>query len=196
MIQLLAIVLLAAGVTGCASTKAYLVDRGRDAADIFSVSVGVGAGAKARVGPVHVGLAAVHDTVGLRGGEPFAVPILIDSLDPLDFDLLIFGGESQEKAGFDRFKEFETEGGLQCFSTVCSSTSPERPTLHPYYTEVEVAGGLGVTLRVGFNSGELVDFILGWFGIDIFNDDLAAQKLKRSRQASQVPAHKLATPKS
>jgi hypothetical protein len=195
MIQLLAVVLLAASVTGCASTKACFVDRGRDAADIFSAAVGVGAGAKARIGPVHVGLAAIHDTVGLRGGEPFAVPILIDSLDPFDFDLLIFGGGAQGQAGFDRFKVFETEGALQCFSKVWASTSPKRPFLHPYYTEVEVAGGLGVTIRVGFNPGELVDFVLGWFGVDVFNDDLEAQERKKSRQVSQVTPHKLTAPK-
>ena len=31
---------------------------------------------------------------------------------------------------------------------------------------------LGRTLRFGFNPGELLDFILGWFTIDIYGDDL------------------------
>jgi hypothetical protein len=49
-------IVIAAGVvasaTGCASTKNYLLDRGRDAADFFTATVGVGAGAKVRIGPL------------------------------------------------------------------------------------------------------------------------------------------------
>ena len=33
---------------------------------------------------------------------------------------------------------------------------------------------MGVTLRVGINAAEVVDCVLGWLGIDIFNDDSAA----------------------
>ena len=41
--------------------------------------------------------------------------------------------------------------------------------------DVEVAFGFWHTLRLGFNPGELLDFILGWTTIDIFNDDLEAK---------------------
>jgi hypothetical protein len=34
-----------------------------------------------------------------------------------------------------------------------------------------VGSGAFISQRAGFNPGELVDFILGWAGIDIFNDD-------------------------
>jgi hypothetical protein len=37
-----------------------------------------------------------------------------------------------------------------------------------------VAGGL----RVGFNPGELVDFLLGWTTLDIYNDDLGTRKVE------------------
>jgi hypothetical protein len=65
----LAVVL--ASMTGCASTGRYFADRGRDAADIATVCVGVGAGAKVQIGPVHAGLIANTDLVGLRGGRLF-----------------------------------------------------------------------------------------------------------------------------
>ena len=39
-------------------------------------------------------------------------------------------------------------------------------------TQLEIAGGLIFTLRLGFNPGELLDFILGFSGIDIWHDDL------------------------
>jgi hypothetical protein len=53
-------------ISGCATP--YLVDRRRDAADIVTVTAGMGGGAKARVGPVQVGFWGCHDIVGLRGG--------------------------------------------------------------------------------------------------------------------------------
>ena len=38
-------------------------------------------------------------------------------------------------------------------------------------TQCELAAGLGPTVRLGFNPGELVDFILGWTTLDIYGDD-------------------------
>ena len=69
IIQAVIAVVVIASMTGCASTKAYFIDRGRDAADIFTVTVGEGGGAKARVGPLQIGLWGNHDVAGLMGGE-------------------------------------------------------------------------------------------------------------------------------
>lgn len=55
-----------------------------------------------------------------------------------------------------------------------------------YFTEIEAVGGLGLTLRMGVNPGEFVDFLLGWFGIDIFNDD---DRLKNRRTAPNQAVH-------
>jgi hypothetical protein len=41
------------------------------------------------------------------------------------------------------------------------------------YTQIEVSGGVLVSFRLGFNPGEIVDFVLGWFGADIYGDDLS-----------------------
>ncbi len=47
-----------------------------------------------------------------------------------------------------------------------------RPNL-PTWTHLEVAAALGVGVRLGFNPGELLDFLLGFFGADLYGDDLA-----------------------
>ena len=60
----------------------------------------------------------------------------------------------------------------------------------PFFTQVEVALGLGGTCRLGFNIGELVDFLLGWGGKDIFNDDLevppAVSRRERRKRAAAI----------
>ena len=47
-----------------------------------------------------------------------------------------------------------------------------RPNL-PTWSHLEVAAALGVGVRLGFNPGELLDFLLGFFGADLYGDDLA-----------------------
>jgi hypothetical protein len=55
---------------GCASTG-YWGARGRDAADIFTFTVGAGDGAKVRVGPIQVAAVKTADLAGLRAGQFF-----------------------------------------------------------------------------------------------------------------------------
>ena len=64
----LLVVTVACG-TGCAT--GYWVDRGRDAADVFTATVGCGVGAKGRLGPINVGLAFDSTIAGVRGGKGF-----------------------------------------------------------------------------------------------------------------------------
>jgi hypothetical protein len=49
----------------------------------------------------------------------------------------------------------------------------------PYYSQIEVVAAAGVSLRIGFNPGELLDFFLGWFGVDIYHDDLSKRTARR-----------------
>jgi hypothetical protein len=44
-----------------------------------------------------------------------------------------------------------------------------------YFTQIEVVGGFGLVLRLGFNPGELLDFVLGWATVDIYGDDSATK---------------------
>ncbi|MCX7009987.1 MAG: hypothetical protein NTY53_22555 [Kiritimatiellaeota bacterium] len=190
LVQIVVVATVIASMTGCASTKGYFTDRGRDAADIFSVAVGVGAGVNARVGPLRTGLAVIHDTIGLREGMPFTQPIWPGiTPDAYDIDLLVFGGAECNCGNFDRFKHFETAGFQFPFlSTVYVSDfgDTKKPFIHSYYTQIEIAGGLIGTLRLGFNPGELLDFILGWATIDIFNDDLEARKRNEKSDKASI----------
>lgn len=54
-----------------------------------------------------------------------------------------------------------------------------------YFTQLEVSIGLYGGVKIGFNPGELLDFLLGFIGIDIYNDDAPyddprIEKLKKS----------------
>lgn len=58
-----------------------------------------------------------------------------------------------------------------------------------------MAGGFIGTLRLGINVVEALDFILGWVGIDILQDDAERRKLKeQSNQAAQTMGPNVADP--
>jgi hypothetical protein len=202
-VQIAAGVIFVATMTGCTSTKAYFVDRGRDAADILTVTAGTGVGASVRTGPVHCGLFYGRDRIGLRGGEsrwvwtlkksePWQGPelwaMMIDPLlvypAPDDINLTgfdIFQGERETNTiSRMRGKWYEVEGVcpfvMMPVTNNYAFTGSQYP--HSYLTQIELSAGLGITLRLGFNPGELLDFLLGWFGIDIFADDIEMKKLR------------------
>ena len=183
-------------LTGCASTKAYFSDRGRDAMDIVTVTAGWGAGAKARVGPFHTGLFCNQDQIGLRGGRlalfgTQTVPQLFD-FDTLVIPVTFFGPcfgfewfEPDQVTEASRYKEFSSFYSIPFWGLPVRTGSDDDPAAPfklnrhnlPYFTQIELAAGLGPTVRIGVNPGELLDFILGWVGIDIYDDD--AKSLKR-----------------
>ena len=49
-----------------------------------------------------------------------------------------------------------------------------------YYTQVEVVIAIIGSLRLGFNPGELLDFLVGWTTLDIYGDDLNKKGSKTS----------------
>ncbi len=203
LIQITIVLAVVAGMTGCATP--YMIDRRRDAADMFTATIGTGAGVKARAGVLQVGLLANHDAAGLRGGTvgywKWKTPELLDSVS--DFDWLVvplysFGVECFHPATHgvaERSKGFDTEKWLPILtmpmSDVCSLSAPGQV---PHYLQCELVAGVGVTIRLGFNPGELLDFVLGWTTIDIFNDDLEARKTKKQAigigsPIAEAPSH-------
>lgn len=190
--------------SGCASSG-YLKDRMHDGADVFTATAGKGFGVQTRVGPAHVGLLGAGDRVGIRGGQ---VLPLRSSAGPSFIDSGAYGGEycigvfgyeyfgtmaGTENGG--RHKEFET---IFCFIPTGESLKSGKPVLNPaYWTQIEVVAGVGISLRLGFNPGELVDFLLGWFGLDIYSDDLGiTPERKPSNKASEAtsePARRAAS---
>ncbi|MBW7907400.1 MAG: hypothetical protein H3C50_00545 [Kiritimatiellae bacterium] len=194
ILKAIALMTVAASVTGCASPRAYLTDRGRDLADIVAIGAGMGGGAKVRVGPIQTGLFADVQMAALRGGQ---FPCGNDAyILPSNFDLeaLFTGVESFDpkfgrSTAKQRRKSFTAEGHNIPFIMIV-----DHPGSPSYYTQIEVAGGLLLNVRLGFNPVELLDFLLGWVAVDIFDDDIEIRKANESNQSPHVPAHKLAEP--
>ena len=197
MIQFVVLVLTVATMTGCASTKAYFVDRGRDTADIFTCSAGIGLGAKVRVGPLGPGLFANQDKFGLRGGEMLGVHENSGEAQEFVFPAVLEGWPVFGLEQFEVSEQMETRhkayraGSFFPPFVFFPEEGTSGYTSCSYFTQIEVAVGLGGSLRLGLNLGELLDFILGWTTIDIFNDDLEARK--KEAEANQ-PAHAAGKP--
>jgi len=182
---------LAVGAGGCSS---YLSDRWHDAADVFTVSLGKGCGVKGRLGPLHAGCFRNRDLAGLRGGElfPSAADQANDSGDidsvllyPLSHyrcwggfdyfapDVVLLAGRHKDTAAFSRAPFF--------YTFLRRSKGPSlRREYAPQYTQMEAAAGLVRTVRIGFNPGELLDFLLGWTTLDLYRDDVGLDPEARS----------------
>jgi hypothetical protein len=169
---------------GCA-TSAYMKDRMRDGADVFTASVGVGCGGKVRVGPAQMGLFDGADYAGLRGGRFYSG---VDLGKWFDICVIVVGIEDfkcMDPVASARYKEFET---TYCLVPLSGMVIRAGPTLNAsYWTQIEAVLAVGGSLRLGFNPGELLDFILGWVAIDIYGDDIEARKQEEeSNKASDA----------
>ena len=177
----LLLIIVACG-TGC--TTGYWVDRGRDAADVFTVTGGYGAGLKAQGGPVHAGLYGGFGSKGLRGGRTLDKVLRNQPLADLnknlvpnsqDYTVLLWGEEKLDDSRLHyRGKNFHS---LPFFPFLQYSNSL------PHYTQCDITIGLGFSARLGFNPGELIDLLLGFTGIDIYSDDLERRKEQKIEQA-------------
>jgi hypothetical protein len=207
MIQIVVVVAVIASMTGCATP--YMIDRRRDLADIFTATVGEGIGGiKVRVGPFGTGLFNEFPMYGLRGGDTINPDKMVEGgkIPNGEFQFLLLGGEGffGTTQNMTRAKSYSaimraginipvrlTEQGDFSVAKIAEvqgcATNAVRSSRLAYFTQIEIAGGLIGTVRLGFNPGELLDFLLGWFGIDIFDDDLEAKKLKEMK-SNQVPA--------
>jgi len=180
------------GCGGCANSSAFIRDRKNDAFDVFTVSVGKGFGAKGRVGPLHVGLLVNHDYAGLRGGQysrhwgdyvggdidTLIIPFWAYGFGMDDFgpDSVISAGRNKEYLAWSHYVPFiymfEKPRGTHGETVLALS----RSELHPF-TQIEGVVGVGITIRAGVNIGEIIDAILGWVGVDLYDDDIEEKKL-------------------
>ena len=126
-------------------------------------------------------------------GESSGMRILglwTDTLIPLPFHGDIISGQTVMQSGNERNKSYEIEGRGLPF-VFWPDTNRSIPDIYTpsYFSQIEAVLGVVISVRVGFNPGELLDFILGWFGIDIYDDDIDMMKLKtKSNQQSQRTA--------
>jgi len=183
-----AIALLAAGCT----PSRYLADRGRDAADVVTFAIGYGGGGKVRAGPVQVGLLGMLAETGLQAGD-WLTPRDAAPDDPnlpanIEICMLFSGieGVVGGRTALLRGKAY----GAPAIGIISWPEHWEEQTFGfsgkaqglaergyrfnpvPYFTQVEVTGAFLLALRVGLNVGEMLDFVLGWIGVDIYADDL------------------------
>lgn len=185
---------LAMYLTGCASTRGYFVDRGRDAADIFTTTAGVGGGGQVRLGPLPLGFLQATDVTGLRYGDTFyRIPRSGHDAEErcytvgaicgvLLFPVLCCGGGDGGGKVFSKYLD-----GIGAALDYRDSFPMNETQLRRHKDtegvgasgsyQIEAAVGLGLVFRVGINVGELVDFILGWTTIDIFGDDIEVREL-------------------
>lgn len=173
---LLALALL----TGCASRE-----RADDWAQVFTLTVGDGVGAKARIGPAQLGLYKGEDKSGLRAGEWGSS---WDSHDNYDYLWLCYGKEYF--GGWNStavpLQPRKVTAATHYFPFLVERRAPsphgwsdhygdpvmESATRNAaYWTQIDLALGVGGSVRLGFNPGELLDAILGHFGADIYHDD-------------------------
>ena len=156
-------------IATCAALSALLSScqmagaRARDAADIFSIGLACGLGVKAQVLPVASTVGLIFNGVAIKNGE-------CDTFGPCgstgnDVGLGIWGGTAS--GGAARGKHYDVTYVLVGIPDYGDAP----PALRPYYTEIEIAAAAWLGVRAGFNPGELVDFLLGWFGVDIYGDD-------------------------
>jgi hypothetical protein len=190
-LKILLLVTIVACGTGC--TTGYWLDRGRDLADVGSVSFGFGLGAKARVSTLQVGALGAFEGLGLRRGAIFCesgsfnegvfpwFPVPIGKvLFPLNVEECRLSDSVFEKRG----KDYDVSSAVPVFLMPFWDLGNlySAPPIH-YYSEIEAVVALGLSVRVGFNPGELLDFLLGFAGVDMFNDDLERRKKQEIEQA-------------
>ena len=166
---------------GCASV--YWADRWNDTKDVVTCAVGLGLGAKARVGPLQLPLIVQSDYAGVRCGEGFASPMrddfwtyvseaghVVEGPIPVylsDYDTLYSGYELFDPGGLSdvRHKRVRSQGmGPATFDGDEKNVG--------FYTQVEATLGIVFSVRLGVNPGELADALLGLATVDLFSDDV------------------------
>ncbi len=174
-----------------ACATAYVKNRVRDAGDIFTFELQTKMyGLSVRAGPIKAGLSYKDPdgaSIGLSGGSAGAhrtheFTFLVFGSDSLEVDPpSADSGEKKEdhplevrKKNFTARSPFGTKKSLRETNNVLKDKKPKTEFAPAYYyTQVEVNVGIYYGVRVGVNLGELLDFFLGFFTIDVMSDDTA-----------------------
>lgn len=159
----------------------YWKDRAMDLRDIITItgSVGLMGGAKAQVGPIGLGLYAEdgggigHSGIslaaesGIRNGE-------VGSHNTREV-IFIANKTSSNPKNSDK----EMRAQKRCKSYENSLENPSS------YTRLGVGVGFIIGAKLEFNPGELLDFILGFFLLDIYKDDLYLEGKKKCADSAK-----------
>jgi hypothetical protein len=149
--------------------------RGRDLGDIVRVegSVGVGLQANVTVGELlHLGVGSSRRS---SAGWAYGIPTSERRVED-HFPLSLV--ESWDHAGLEALHVLKIGAGTDPAVHRCPIIAPatfesgriRKPAMQFWNLEIGVMAVV-VGAEVGVNPAELVDFVLGWFGIDIGGDD-------------------------
>jgi hypothetical protein len=192
--------------SGYVAPRAYFKDRLWDSGDIVTLTTGIGLGAQVRTGPAHVGCLKYNvDRYGWRNGWPKIAKIDVFYFYTVDWTFLT---TDLNVTGEERGKGFKIVGGfvdatdpkpwavgLPFLSSLEYGGDPEfNPLFHPYYSQAEVCLGLLGSMRAGINPGEFVDFLLGWVGIDFFDDDIELEKIRNPKTEADKDSPGISSP--
>ena len=192
--------LLVLALLGCSCTPAYWADRRRDAADVFTATAGVGFGVKVQAGAVEVApLYFYMPMAGWHGGEWYeyrdsGFHSSEGNTPVFPFPFLYCEGMFPSDRAAVRGKAYSSFGMI-CFSVpiryvsgccLCVPREPEEDEPYPFYkfTDINVVAALGLGMRVGFNPGELADFLLGFTTLDFYGDDIGLREVPKRSSAS------------
>lgn len=195
----IATLLLGGGLaSGCtAAGGSYFLNRVRDLGDVVWVEVGggLGLGGGVRAGGItQLGLGGgiTFFPIGWKYGAPIVADGNMNHGMPVPTDLDLYGGPFNLRAG--RLPRTESAAlhrsvGLLPAVWRWETRGPDRSELwtwgawppdeirraltarvHAFDIEAHVFAGV-IEVGVGFSPGQLCDFVLGWFGIDIAGDD-------------------------
>ncbi len=194
---------------GCAN---YWSARGRDTADLATLTLTTGAGLKLQAGPLQISpVALIADVTGLRGGEWFPPQLAEEqTVFPMDLGVLWWTSAIMVLPDIPRAEErgkeycafpagaktdglFDRHAGSVPFVSIPRATwSEEKVKLSrvsaAYWGQVELALALGGGIRVGTNPLEWADFLVGWCGLDLLGDDVAMERaVPASQPVLKVP---------
>ncbi len=179
VVNVLALCLLPAvlGFVGCSSVGSYFMARLADAADPFALEVSIGP-----VADVHVNVTRWLGTaVGMSYQEGLGFHgRRFGRVSRCTSGALLFGASASEV--FVQSGEWERTGLSSRGGGWCLLVSPPDDHLQDFMPEtrrpgrlaqwdLDVGASLIVGVHGGFNPVEMVDFILGFVGIDIADDD-------------------------
>jgi hypothetical protein len=124
---------------------------------------------------LNVGDNSGTNAAGIQGGDAFCGYGEYKTENGWD-GMILFGGEEGNSA--PRAKSRHKHHSAFYLLGIAMPAAPHGEVKCPpsYFTQIEVTAGLGGGSRLGFNPGELLDFILGWVGFDIYGDDLASRQ--------------------
>jgi len=142
-------------------------------------------GAKARIGPAQLGCVLNFDVWGLRGGALGEIRWLECTWD------FLYPWRGKRGFGEDRFLQWDQGPGARTLERRGKAYYAKAPVPligiadePEYYTQIEVLVGLIGSLRLGFNPGEMLDFVLGWADVDIYADDLKEELVRRPEDST------------